>query len=71
MAIDGISRQEQNLQAFQALSTKEAEGPDQSKKNSPGKLDKLNSSKDEDAKKIFQLSVEKEQGKGINVNLIG
>ena len=73
MPVSGIGPREQQFQAFHALNEKSEEVSKQDNAEKKSLAAKLNSpqNKDEDAKKSFKLSVEKEQGKGANLNLIG
>ena len=73
MAVEGIGPKEAQFQAFQALNQKSDEVKKQDDAQSQSLVAKLNapSDKNKDAEQIFKLSVEKEQGKGINLNMLG
>ena len=68
MPIPEVNSQDAKLQAFNALNAKKQE---QTQEEST--TEKLNApvQKDDEAASIFKLSVEKEQGKGNNLNFIG
>ena len=74
MPVQGISPEESQFKAFQALNAKEQESTQKQEKAAEESLmDKLSTKpdKEEDASQIFKLSVEKEQGKGNNLSLMG
>ena len=73
MAVQGIGPKEAQFQAFQALNQKSDEVKKQDKAEDKSLTAKLNApqEKNEDAGKMFKLSVEKEQGKGLNLNMLG
>ncbi|MBN1522394.1 MAG: hypothetical protein JW928_07665 [Candidatus Aureabacteria bacterium] len=74
MPVEGIGPREFQFQAFQALnSQKEDEVQKQDEAKDQSMIARLNAPQDNEkaAKEIFKLSVEKEQGKGINLNMMG
>ena len=72
MPIPGVNSQDPNMQAFNALNAKKQEQV-QKQTQEESTTEKLNApvQKDDEAASIFKLSVEKEQGKGNNLNFIG